>query len=190
MDARAVPEMPSQRRSASGLKATASTASRAPSSASARVALGPSWMPAPVSSAKTERSRSVALMPLRESAMAVVRPPTPPPTTSTRACGRNVVMRGRSSLRCAGRGGRHEHAGLRIALGGFKGWIVVVQRRAIRTDQIRPIAHIEINVRMVEGRRGAHALEFLDADLDAVDAFVVYEMRHQRLSHGNRDIWR
>jgi hypothetical protein len=43
-------------------------------------------MPAPVSSAKTERSRSVVAMPFRASAIAVVRPPMPPPTMSTRLC--------------------------------------------------------------------------------------------------------
>jgi len=41
---------------------------------------------APVSSANTERSRSVALMPFRASATAAVSPPMPPPTMSTRPC--------------------------------------------------------------------------------------------------------
>jgi hypothetical protein len=38
---------------------------------------------------------------------------------------------------------------------------------------------------MIEGWGCPHALEFLDADRDAVDALVVYEMRYQRLSHGS-----
>jgi hypothetical protein len=33
-------------------------------------------------------------------------------------------------------------------------------------------------------RRRPHALEFLDADPDPVDALIVYEMGHERLSHG------
>ena len=180
------PRLPSNSRSTSGLKATASTASSTPSSRKARVAFGPSWMPAPVSSANTERSSSVALMP----------------------CPRKRDRRGESANAAA----NDEHAALRpglrhrlraqasgapggavatkTQLGGslsvcVEGRIVVEQGRAIRADELGLIAHIEIDMGMVERRRRAHALEFLDADPDTVDALVVHEMRHQRLSHGS-----
>ena len=58
------------------------------------------------------------------------------------------------------------------------------QGRAIGADDLRLMPHVEIDVGMIVGRRRAHALEFLDADLDPVDALVVHQMRHERLSHG------
>ena len=60
------------------------------------------------------------------------------------------------------------------------------QRGAIRADDVRLVAHIEIDVRVVVWRRRPHALELLDADLNPVDALVVHEMRHERLSHKRR----
>lgn len=62
------------------------------------------------------------------------------------------------------------------------------QRRAIGADELHLVPHIEIDMGMIERRGCPHALEFLDADRDAVDALVVYEMRYQRLSHGSRVI--
>jgi len=41
-------------------------------------------------------------------------------------------------------------------------------------------------VGVVVRRRGPHALELLDADLDPVNALIVHEMGHERLSHKGR----
>ena len=43
--------------------------------------------------------------------------------------------------------------------------------------------HIQVDVRMILGRRRAHALELLDAGLDPVDAYVIHEVWHERLGH-------
>jgi hypothetical protein len=48
------------------------------------------------------------------------------------------------------------------------------------------VAHIEIDVGVIVRRRRPHALELLDADPDPVDALIVHEMGHERLSHNRR----
>src|SRR5579872_2707473 len=64
--------------------------------------------------------------------------------------------------------------------------------RAIGTDRLVRIAHIDENMRMVERRPGADAHEFLDPDLDRRNAWVVVEMRRGVfLGHGAlRRLWR
>jgi hypothetical protein len=64
------------------------------------------------------------------------------------------------------------------------------QGRAIRADNVRLVAHVEIDVGVIVRRGRPHALEFLDADLDPVDALVVHQMRHERLSHGRCSVSR
>src|SRR5262245_51137706 len=150
-----------------------------------RWGLGPLWRRALVSASKRVRSITVAFMPFRARAMAVVSPPIPPPTMSVRRCATRVVMRGCSGLRRAGRRGRHEHASRRIAFRSFHRRIVVEKRRAIWAYEIGAIAHIDVHGVMIERRLQDQGVEFLDADLDAVDALVVHEMRHKRLSHSS-----
>src|SRR5262245_18331026 len=146
-------------------------------------------MPAPVSSAKVERSRTRDRIAFRASAMAVASPPMPPPTMMASRRGAGICMLGGSRRRRPRRCGHHENAAWRVALGGFEGWIVAEQRRTIRADELRLVPHIEIDMGVVEWRGGPHALELLDADRDAVDALVVHEMRHKRLSHGKRSMF-
>src|SRR5690348_7480240 len=168
---------------AEGLKATCSIASNRPSLSRRRVAFGPSWMPAPVSSRKSERSSTVAVKSCRASASAAVSPPIPPPAIRYWLSGVPLVItfrlgRGRTRWR-----GRHIDASRRVTLSIRERCIVQKERRAIGADDLLVIPHVEINVGVVGGRARAHALKFLDADLDLVDALVVYEMRHQRLRH-------
>ena len=58
-----------------------------------------------------------------------------------------------------------------------------IKCRAIWADNLRVGAHIEIDMRMVGRRTRAHALEFLDANVDSVDAVIVDEMGCERLRH-------
>jgi hypothetical protein len=47
-------------------------------------------------------------------------------------------------------------------------------------------AHIEVNVRMVDGRSRAHALKLFHTDMDFFDSDVVMEMRYSNFRHQNR----
>ena len=62
-------------------------------------------------------------------------------------------------------------------------WIVAVKRRAIRADIFGIVAHIAINVRMIERRQRADAHEFPRADLDDRNAEIVMEMGDDRIRH-------
>jgi hypothetical protein len=55
---------------------------------------------------------------------------------------------------------------------------VAVERRAIGADVFGVIAHVAIDMRMIERRHGADAHEFLGADLDDRDAEIVMEVRN------------
>src|SRR4029453_12657130 len=138
-------------------------------------------MPAPVWSANDERSSTVVLMPLRANAMAAVSPPMPPPAITMFLCVFAISLLGRGR---AGRRGRDVDAARRLAFALLDCRIVDEKRRAIGKHDLRLMPHVEIDVGMVEGWRRPHALELLDADPDPVDAFVVHEMRHDRLRHG------
>src|SRR6185369_2365754 len=138
-------------------------------------------MPAPVWSANDEHSSTVLLMPLRASAMAAVRPPMPPPAIRMFLCFFAISPLGRGR---SGRRGRDVDAAWRFALSLLDCRVVSEKRRAIGADDLRLMPHVEIDVGMVEGWRGPHALELLDADPDPVDAFVVHEMRNDHLRHG------
>src|SRR6185437_6025974 len=138
-------------------------------------------MPAPVWSANDERSSTVLLMPLRASAMAAVSPPIPPPAIRIFLCFFAISPLGRGR---PGRRGRDVDAAWRLTLALLDCRVVGEKRRAIGAHDLRLLPHVEIDVGMVEGRCGTHALELLDADPDPVDAFVVHEMRNDRLRHG------
>ncbi len=70
---------------------------------------------------------------------------------------------------------------------GRKRRIVAIERRAIRANVFGIVAHVAIDMRMVEWRLGADAHKFLGADLDDRDAGIVVEMRNYRVRHA-RDI--
>src|SRR3989304_305311 len=174
---------------ASGGKAWGWITSSTPRAASALVALGPSWMPAPVSSVKWERSRISVAIPRRPRAMEAASPPMPPPAMSTRSP-RLGMRRPASSRRCAWRGGRDVDAGRRIAFSRLERVVMHEQGRAIRADDVGLVAHVEIDVGGIVRRGGPPAPGFLDADPDPVDALVVHEMRYERLSHGRCSVSR
>src|SRR5262249_38306792 len=58
-----------------------------------------------------------------------------------------------------------------------------VEGRAIRTYDLGIAAHVEEDVRVVEGRHGADAHELLGADFDHADAGIVMEMRDDVAGH-------
>ena len=73
---------------------------------------------------------------------------------------------------------RYETA-LRVAFIGFETRIVNKECRTIGTQDLAVLTHIQIDMRMIEGGAGAHAIELLDAHEDALGAEVVCEMRDQ-----------
>jgi hypothetical protein len=77
------PEPPAITRIACGVIANGCNRSRSWSAISTRVALGESWMPAPVSSSCAAFSSTVVRKPARASASAAVRPAMPAPATMT-----------------------------------------------------------------------------------------------------------
>src|SRR5262245_56826843 len=119
-------------------------------------------------------------IPCRASAMAAANPPMPPPAMSARPCMEEAALsRGRPRRRR-----RHEDAKWRVALGCVKRAVVLVHGRAIGTYDRGLVAHVEIDMGMIEGRRRPHALKLLDANPDPADALVVHGMGHESLRHG------
>jgi pimeloyl-ACP methyl ester carboxylesterase len=59
-----------------------------------------------------------------------------------------------------------------------------VQRRAIGAEDLRVGAHIEEDVRVIEGIAGPHALKLLDTDQYFFSALVVGDMGHEVSGHG------
>jgi hypothetical protein len=64
-----------------------------------------------------------------------------------------------------------------------EGRIMTIERRTIWTDDLYRVAHIEIDVRMIVRRQGAHALEFARTDFDQRNAGFVVEMRDDLVGH-------
>ena len=60
---------------------------------------------------------------------------------------------------------------------------VAVQGRAIGADDLVVVAQIEENMGVIEWRIGAHAHEFLRADLDDGDAGIVVKMGNDMVGH-------
>lgn len=67
----------------------------------------------------------------------------------------------------------------------MQGRIVLEERRAIGADFFTVRTHIEKDMRMIEGRVGAHAHEFLDADFDRCVPCIILEMRNFVVSHAS-----
>src|SRR5256885_13014666 len=55
--------------------------------------------------------------------------------------------------------------------------VINIMRRAIGTDRVVVVAHVDENMRMVERRQSADAHEFLGADPHVRNARLVVEMR-------------
>src|ERR1700730_3192784 len=61
--------------------------------------------------------------------------------------------------------------------------VVHIMRRGIRADGIVIVAHVDENMRMVEGRQSADAHEFLGADRHLWNARLIVEMRRAMGGH-------
>src|SRR5690606_280950 len=71
----------------------------------------------------------------------------------------------------------------RVGLVSLKLRIVAVQRRAVRADLFGLVAHVEEDVRVVEGRVSPNAHELLHPNRDRGMTCVVLEMRYRVASH-------
>src|SRR5712692_6567083 len=158
---------------ASGVTARPPSRGCNPSSTSARLALGESCRPAPASSRRSAFSRMTTRKPRRASASEAVNPPIPAPATKMvreAATGRSGDLVSHHAFRRPGFAGRE--------VGG-----VAVQGRAIGADDLVVVAQIEENMGVIERRIGAHAHEFLRADLDDGDADIVVKMGNDMVGH-------
>jgi hypothetical protein len=61
--------------------------------------------------------------------------------------------------------------------------VVAIERGAIRAHILDVLAHVAEDMRMVLRRERTHAHEFLDADLNDLNAWVVMEMRNYFVGH-------
>src|SRR5215203_6930152 len=162
---------------ASGANASARSRSPSPSAIRMRVALGESWMPAPVSSSCSACSSNVTRKPDCASISAALSPPMPAPAMT--------MLREEATARSTDRSGRFgQGAGLWPCRMRVERRIVPVERRAIWADDLFVVAHVEEDVGMIERRPGADAHEFARADLDHRDAGVIVEVRNNVLGHG------
>jgi hypothetical protein len=74
-------------------------------------------------------------------------------------------------------------AGRRHRFVGCERLIVSVERRAIRADEFRIVAHVAEDVGMIERWQGANAHESGSADLDNGNPEIVVEMRNYSICH-------
>lgn len=87
------------------------------------------------------------------------------------------LLHGYRAVACAGSGGfSREKAARRDCFRRLQGRIVAVEGRAIGTDFLVLVAHVDEDVRVVERDGSARAHEFLDADLDDPVPAVVLKM--------------
>ena len=165
---------------ASGATTAGASRSARPSAIRTRVALGESWMPAPVSSSRRPVEQDDAEA-ARASASAAVSPPMPAPAMRT--------LREDATARAPGGSGRSRsgHTPPAAPRADERG-IVTVERRAIRADDLVVAAHVEEHMGMVERRRRADAHEFARPDLDHRHAGVVVEMGNDLSAMGTASI--
>src|SRR5690606_31368605 len=154
--------------------------SMTPRAASNRVALGESCSPAPASCSSGACSSAWTEKPLRANAIAAASPAMPAPATTIwrRRCTSIALI----PLSASGSARRIEAAS-RLGLVCLQLWIVDIERRTIAADDLVAVAHVYVDVGMVQRRRGAHAFEFLDADFDLGMAGIVVEMRCRMSRH-------
>ena len=82
-------------------------------------------------------------------------------------------------------GGRvHDGALGRLGLARAEAGIMAIERRAIGADGLGLGAHVDEDMRMVEGGQRTHAHEFLGADTNRGDAGLIVEMRDRVIGHG------
>src|ERR1700716_2430515 len=158
---------------ASGMTARAASRGCNPSSTSRRLALGESGRPAPASSRRSAFSRTTTRKPCPASASDAVNPPIPAPATKMvreAATGRSGDLVSHHTFRRPGFAGGE--------VGG-----VTKQRRAIGADDLVVVAQIEENMRVIERRIGAHAHEFLRADLNERNAGIIVKVRNDMIGH-------
>src|SRR5204863_1699208 len=148
-----------------------------------RDALGESWIPAPVSSSRSAASKSTTRKLCFASASAAVSPPMPAPATTT--VREEATAHVSIATRVSGGWLWRERALRRSRRMGIKARVVAKQRRAIGTDDLGGVAHVEKHVRVVEGRQFAHAHELLGADFDHRHARSVMEVGNDVLRHGS-----
>src|ERR1700761_2661556 len=149
---------------------------RKPRSISTRLAFGESCKPAPVSSSRSLFSRTMTRNPCRASASEAVSPPMPAPAT--------IIVRD-AVTPPPDRSGHlvGQHAFRRPGFTGLEVGGVTIERRTIGADDLVVVAEIEKDVRVVEGWVGAHAHEFLRADLDDGDAGIVVKVGDDMIGH-------
>ena len=75
------------------------------------------------------------------------------------------------------------HAFGRPGFAGTEVRRVSIERRTIGADDLVVVAQIEENMGVIERRIGAHAHEFLRADLDDGDAGIVVKMGNDMVGH-------
>src|SRR3984957_10085185 len=141
-------------------------------------ALGESWRPAPGASSCSACSSTTTRKPFCASASAAVSPPIPAPAT--------ITVRGDVRTRPPAESsddGVVQFAFRRPRRVRRQRGVVAIERRAIRADMLDVVAHIAIDVRMIEWRHGADAHKFLGADLDDRNAEVIVKMRNDRVGH-------
>src|SRR5690242_9557734 len=158
---------------ASGVTARGTSRGRRPRSTRIRLALGESCSPAPASSSRSAFSRMTTRKPFAASDSAAVSPPMPAPAT--------MMVRAAATERSGDL--VFQDAFRRPGLARAKVGGKAVQRRTIGANDLVVVAEVEKHMRMIERRIGAHAHEFLRADLDYRDSGVVVEMRDDMIGH-------
>src|SRR5580704_6155010 len=158
---------------ASGVTARRPSRSVRPRPTRIRLALGESCKPAPTSSSRSVFSSTTTRKPRAASASAAVNPPIPAPATK-------MVRDVATTLR-SGDVLQHAFGGASLAGAEVRG--EPEQRRAIRADDLAVVAEIEKNMGVIERRIGAHAHEFLRADLDDRNSGIVVEVRDDIIGH-------
>ena len=66
--------------------------------------------------------------------------------------------------------------------------IVTVESRAIAADDLVLVAHVAEDARVAEGRAGAGAHEFLGADFDHGNAWIVVKVGYDVVRHARRNL--
>src|SRR5450432_91596 len=158
---------------ASGVTARAASRGCRPRSISTRLALGDSCRPAPASSRRSAFSSTTTRKPWAASASDAVSPPIPAPAMT--------MVREAAT----GRSGDlvFQHAFGRPGLTGLEVGGITIKRRAIGADDFVVVAEIEKNMRVIEGRIGAHAHELLRADLNDRNAGIIVKMGNGMVRH-------
>ena len=125
-----------------------------------REALGDICRPAPTSASRRRLLEDIAGDAMAGKRERAVRPAMPAPMIAT-------CLDGMPWFWSAESGGLDvEDAAGRVGLVGLQRRIVAVKRRAVGADLLVVVAHVDEDMRMVEGNGCAGAHEFLDADLD------------------------